>query len=269
MSATKSKARAEATATRIGTSGWIYRDWRGAAFYPAGLRQREEFLHYAKQFDTVEINGSFYRLPVEGAPERWHDQAPENFLYAWKYPRWLTHYHRLQNPKESYERVFDRMHGLGPKHGPVLFQLPPQLTIDRERLAVALKLLPRGVRAAYEFRHPSWYEASIFDLLHEYDAALCVSDHADAPSPWEQTASWMYVRRHGPSGRYTGSYGEDALKRWAKSFKSWTDKGILVFCYFDNDIEAAAPKDAARLKALTATRGVAKRGARRGFTKGR
>jgi uncharacterized protein YecE (DUF72 family) len=177
----------QTTPIRIGTSGWVYKGWRGGMFYPAGLKQREEFGYYAQHFDSVEINGSFYRLPTEGAPQRWRDQAPEGFLYAWKYPRWLTHYYRLKDPSESYRLVFDRMSGLGPTQGPVLFQLPPRMRRDRERLANALKRLPLNIKAAFEFRHPSWYEPAIFTVLEEHDAALVISDHADAPAPWERT----------------------------------------------------------------------------------
>lgn len=237
-------------AIRIGTSGWLYKHWRGGAFYPRGLKQREEFAFYASRFDTVEINGSFYRLPAEGAPEKWRAQAGENFIYAWKYPRWLTHYYRLKDPAESYARVFARMDGLGAREGPVLFQLHPRMAKDRERLATALKLLPRGKRAAYEFRHPSWYEADIFSLMAEHDAALCISDHCDAPAPWEAPASWVYVRGHGPGGRYHGRYGEAALGRLARRVRAWSRGGKDVFCYFDNDIGAAAPKDARRLQEL-------------------
>ena len=237
-------------AIRIGTSGWLYKAWRGGAFYPQGLKQREEFAYYAKHFDTVEINGSFYRLPIEGAPERWRRQAPKGFVYAWKYPRWLTHYYRLKDPADSYARVFGRMRGLGDRQGPVLFQLPPGLRIDRDRLANAIMLLPRGVRAAYEFRHPSWYDPSVFSLLAEHDAALCISDHADAPAPWERVASWSYIRGHGASGRYHGAYGEAVLEAWAERIQALAARGDDVFCYFDNDVEAAAPADALRLKAL-------------------
>lgn len=236
---------------RIGTSGWLYKDWRGT-FYPPGLKQKDEFAHYASQFDTVELNGSFYRLPIEGAPERWRDQAPKGFLFAWKYPRWLTHYYRLQDPGESYERVFTRMQGLGDRAGPVLFQLHPRMEKDRERLAQALKLLPKPIRATFEFRHPSWYDDAIFDLLREHDSALCISDHIDAPSPWTQTASWIYIRGHGPSGRYHGDYADTTLRTWAKRIRAWRAKDADVFCYFDNDIDAAAPRDAMKLKRLIA-----------------
>ncbi len=237
---------------RIGTSGWLYKPWRGGAFYPSGLKQKAEFAHYASLFDTVEINGSFYRLPVETAPTRWREQAPKNFLYAWKYPRWLTHYYKLRDPAASYELVFGRMSGLRETEGPVLFQLHPRMVKDRERLATALKLLPKNKRAAYEFRHPSWYDDDIFALLQEHDAALCISDHADAPAPWIETASWVYIRGHGPSGRYHGSYTDAALRTWAKRIRAWSAERKDVFCYFDNDIGAAAPHDALRLKRLLA-----------------
>lgn len=235
---------------RIGTSGWLYKPWRGGAFYPKGLKQKDEFAHYASAFDTVELNGSFYRLPIEGAPERWRDQAPEGFLYAWKYPRWLTHFYKLRDPAESYARVFGRMDGLREKEGPVLFQLHPRMEKDYDRLAIALDLLPKGKRATYEFRHPSWYDAKIFRLLRDHDAALCISDHEDAPSPWEATASWIYIRGHGPSGRYHGSYSDAALRSWGKRISTWRSQNKDVFCYFDNDIDAAAPADALRLKKL-------------------
>src|SRR4051812_1093294 len=110
----------------IGTSGWQYRHWRKGAFYPLALKQRLEFAHYASLFNTVEINGSFYRLPLPRAPEAWRDQAPEGFIYAWKYPRWLTHFYRLRDPAESFERVFGRMQALGKTGGPVLFHLHPR-----------------------------------------------------------------------------------------------------------------------------------------------
>ena len=245
----KAKTAAQTGDLRIGTSGWQYRHWRKGAFYPEGLKQRLEFEHYASRFDTVEINGSFYRLPVPGAPEKWAAMAPEGFLFAWKYPQWLTHYYRLRDPAESYKLVFGRMDGLGAREGPVLFHLHPRMEVDRERLAIALKLLPKGRRVAFEFRHPSWYTAAVFDLLRDHDVSLCISDHEDAPAPWEVTASWVYVRGHGPGGRYRDSYSDEELARWARAIRRWRRAGRDVFCYFDNDIGAEAPRDALRLKA--------------------
>lgn len=238
--------------TCIGCSGWLYRHWRGD-FYPAGLRQKDEFAFYAERFDTAEINNSFYRLPSESAVAKWAEAAPEGFVFAWKYPRWLTHYYRLKDPAESYALVFGRMALLGSALGPVLFQLPPQMKCDRERLARALDLLPPGVRAAYEFRHPSWYEPPILDLLREHGAALCVSDHHHAPAPWEATADFAYVRGHGSGGRYHGDYPDEDLEAWVGAVRRWSGEGRAVFAYFDNDIGGAAPRDALRLKARLAT----------------
>lgn len=240
------------SSARIGTSGWIYRHWRAGAFYPEELKQRLEFQHYASLFDTVEINGTFYRTPGEAAALRWREQAPQGFVYAWKYPRWLTHFYRLKDPQESYRLVFGRMKALGRSRGPVLFQLPPNMQADHDRLATALKLLPRGQQAAFEFRHPSWYKAKIFELLRDHDVALCVSDHHDAPAPWVRTASWAYVRGHGPGGTYHGSYADSELRGWSRRIRAWRKEGADVFCYFDNDPEAAAPRDALRFKKMLA-----------------
>lgn len=233
---------------RIGCSGWTYRDWVGD-FYPREVRAKDRFAFYASQFDTTEINGSFYRLPTEAAVAGWRDKAPDGFVYAWKVSRFITHNKKLKDCADSVDLVFGRMAPLGDKTGPALIQLPPQLRRNDERLAGFLKLLPKG-RHAVEFRHPSWYEKPVFDLLTDHDAALCISDHHDAPSPWEVTASWVYVRGHGPGGRYHGRYGEAELERWREAIARWRRKGMDIYAYFDNDIKSAAPKDAARLKAM-------------------
>jgi uncharacterized protein YecE (DUF72 family) len=136
---------------------------------------------------------------------------------------------------------------LGEKEGPRLIQLPPQLRRDDERLAGFLKLLPRG-RHTVEFRHPSWYDPAVFALLTDFDAALCISDHHSAPSPWEVTATWVYVRGHGPGGRYRGRYGDAELTRWATRIAAWRAEGRDVYAYFDNDVKSAAPFDALELK---------------------
>ncbi len=235
---------------RIGTSGWVYKDWKGP-FYPAELKAREHFGFYASQFSTTEINNSFYRLPSEAAVAGWAEQAPPGFLFAWKASQFITHRKRLLEPEQSIDLVFGRMAPLGEHFGPVLFQLPPSLKRDDERLTHFLDQLPRDRRCTVEFRHPSWYEGPVLDRLREHDVALCISDHHHAPSPWEATASWIYVRGHGPGGRYFGSYENAELERWAERLKAWRSEGRDAFCYFDNDIKAAAPEDAKRLITLT------------------
>lgn len=228
---------------RIGTSGWVYRPWKGD-FYPPDLPASRWFEHYASQFDTTELNGSFYRLPSERAVAAWAEKAPGGFLFAWKASRFITHNKKLKGVEDSLALVFGRMAPLGPHFGPVLFQLPPSLRRDDERLGAFLALLPRDRRCTIEFRHPSWYAPEVFSLLRGHGVALCISDHAAAPAPWERTAPFVYVRGHGPSGRYHGSYDDAALARWADAVRDW---GCDAYGYLDNDIKGAAPRDAKRL----------------------
>jgi uncharacterized protein YecE (DUF72 family) len=173
------------TEIRIGTSGWHYRSWHGP-FYPGRLKIKDFLSYYIQHFDTAEINNSFYRLPTEQAVKAWHDSTPTGFLFAWKASRFITHMKRLKGIEESIDLVFGRMNALGDKFGPVLFQLPPTFKADdetRERVARCLSLIPEGRRCAFEFRHPSWYEESALHILRDHNAALCISDHADAPAP--------------------------------------------------------------------------------------
>jgi uncharacterized protein YecE (DUF72 family) len=239
------------TDLRIGCSGWSYKDWRGP-FYPRGVRVKDHLAYYATRFSTTEIDGSFYRLPTEKAVAAWRDAVPDGFLFAWKASRFLTHNKKLKEPEDSLKLILGRMEGLGDRYGPILFQLPPSLRLDRERLAYFLDRLPKTRRCTIEFRHASWYAPEIFRLLAEHDVALCVSDHHDAPSPWEATASFVYVRAHGPGGRYYGRYSEPELRTLAHAIEGWRKDGKAVFCYFDNDIRSAAPRDAERLISLTA-----------------
>jgi uncharacterized protein YecE (DUF72 family) len=231
---------------RIGTSGWSYPHWKGA-FYPEGLRVKDQLGWYAGRFSTVEINGSFYRLPTEASVAAWRAAAPEGFLYAWKASRFITHNKRLKDAGDSIDLVFDRMAPLGDALGPALFQLTPLLKADLPRLDAFLHQLPKRRRIVIEFRHPSWFADDVFDLLKARDVAFCVSDHEDAPSPWEATARFAYVRGHGPKGDYTGSYEDAVLDEWAEQIMAWRDEGRDVYAYFDNDVGAAAPKDAQRL----------------------
>jgi uncharacterized protein YecE (DUF72 family) len=234
--------------TAIGTSGWTYADWRGP-FYPEDVPKKKWLAWYATAFATTEVNGSFYRTPPLEAVQAWRQETPPDFVFAWKASKFITHWKRL-NPdtcQNSLDLMVTRLKALGPKAGPVLFQLPARFEADRERLAKFLKLLPRRYRYAFEFRHPSWFEAPILDVLRDRDIALCLADHHQAPAPWEVTASHVYVRGHGPGGRYKDSYPAATLQKWARHIRAWEKQGKAVVVYFDNDQKSAAPRDARRL----------------------
>jgi uncharacterized protein YecE (DUF72 family) len=231
----------------IGTSGWSYHSWRGP-FFPRDLPTREHLEFYARQFPTTELNGVFYRTPTVEAVRNWQARTPEDFVFAWKASKFITHWKRLNDTsRNSLALLEDRLRLLGKKAGPVLFQLPPQFEKDRERLASFLKLLSPQRRYVFEFRHRSWYGHDILDLLRDNDVALCISDHHEAPSPWIATARHVYLRAHGPRGRYSGRYSAKTLNSWGRKLKKFLISGYTVYAYFDNDQKSAAPKDASLL----------------------
>jgi uncharacterized protein YecE (DUF72 family) len=239
----------------IGTSGWTYDGWRGP-FYPKEVPKKDWLAWYSGRFPTTEINGSFYRTPSLAAVRTWRDQTPADFVFAWKASKFITHWKRLsEKSANSIELMETRLEALSPKVGAVLFQLPPQFAKQRERLASFLEMLPSRHLYAFEFRHRSWYEDDVLDLLREHDVALCLSDHHDAPAPWEVTARHVYVRGHGPGGRYRDNYPDRTLRAWARHIAEWRRQRRTVFVYFDNDQKSAAPADARRLmEALKTTR---------------
>ena len=237
-------------ALRIGTSGWSYAHWRGD-FYPAGLPQKEWFRYYASQFDTAEINASFYRLPSQATTAAWREAAPPGFVFTWKASQYITHSKKLKDAEQALERVYAPMTAMGETLGPALFQLPPQLKLNLERLETFLDLLPIERRHTVEFRDRSWYVDPVFEALARRNVALCVSDHHHAPAPWLATADFTYVRGHGPGGFYSGSYGDETLSGWSRRIGDWRGESRNIFAYFDNDIGCAAPYDALRLKAMT------------------
>ena len=231
----------------IGTSGWAYDGWRGP-FYPMDIPKKDWLHWYGTQFPTTEINASFYRTPSLEAVRNWRNQTPKDFLFAWKASKFITHWKRLsEKSNNSIELMETRLRALSPKTGAVLFQLPPHFHKNYERLAAFLKTLPRCYSYAFEFRHKSWYDEDILALLHKHDVSLCLSDHHDAPSPWEVTARHVYIRGHGPGGRYKDSYPDKTLRAWARDIRKWKRQRRTVFVYFDNDQKSAAPKDAQRL----------------------
>ncbi|MGE5648136.1 MAG: DUF72 domain-containing protein [Acidobacteriota bacterium] len=235
---------------RVGTSGWHYNHWRGP-FYPEKLPAAKMLEFYARHFDTVEINNSFYRLPTEKALEEWKATVPAGFLFAMKASRYITHMKKLKDAGDSFRKFFDAAAVLGKKLGPILFQLPPHWGPDPSRLDEFLSGLPRRLRYAFELRDPSWFNPEIEAILRKHRAAFCVYDFDRRQSPATVTADFVYVRLHGPEGKYAGSYGTPALKEWARRIAAWSTGGKDVYCYFDNDQAGHAATDALRLRSLT------------------
>jgi uncharacterized protein YecE (DUF72 family) len=234
----------------IGTSGWSYTSWRGP-FFPKEVMVKHHLAYYATQFDTAELNGVFYRTPTLEAVRGWRDQTPDGFIFAWKASKFITHWKRLsERSVNSLALIEERLDILGDKAGPVLFQLPPQFEVNAERLSSFLTLLSPRRRYAFEFRHTSWYSKEIFSILKKADISLCISDHHHAPAPWIATASFVYVRGHGPGGKYHGNYSDKELRDWTKHISTWRKQGRDVYVYFDNDQKSAAPMDALRLEGM-------------------
>ena len=236
---------------RIGCSGWNYRHWRGD-FYPETLPQRLWFEHYASQFDTVEINNSFYRLPSSETFAKWRDQAPSGFCYSVKANRFLTQAKKLRECEEPLARMVEPMRSLVPRLGPILYQLPPSLRFDPERLSAFLRLLPGDLIHVFEFRDPSWYVPATFDLLESHDASFCVHDMAGSASEQVAIGPVAYLRFHGAGGKYVGRYSDHVLQTRAEWLIAQARAGRPAWCYFNNDIGGHAPEDARTLRALVA-----------------
>ncbi len=232
---------------RIGTSGYMYRHWRGL-LYPEGLAQRRWLARYASLFDTVELNATFYRLPTPETVDRWRDASPRGFTFAVKGSRYLTHMKRLRDAGEGLRRFYRPVARFGAKLGPVLWQLPPHLAPDAARLDRFLARLPAG-RHAVEFRDPDWYSDETCAVLDRHGAAFCEHDQVKRPPP-RLTGGFRYVRFHGTTGRYAGRYGASALRPFAEDYLDAAGRGVPVFVYFNNDVGGHAVRDALDLLAL-------------------
>jgi len=237
-----------AGALRIGCSGWVYAHWK-ERFYPPKLPQRSWFEFYAKQFDTVEINNSFYRLPKPETFETWRQRSPEGFRFAVKGSRFITHIRRLKEPADSIGRFFENTDKLGPKAGPILWQLSPSFQRDDDRLAAFLAALPWQHLHTFEFRHKSWLTQPVYDLLAEHRTALCIPDRPDLPQDVRCVTDWTYIRMHG-SNHDEGNYSDAELTTWAERIRGFLADGVDVWVYFDNDQEGFAIGNARTLREL-------------------
>jgi uncharacterized protein YecE (DUF72 family) len=232
---------------RVGTSGWYYDHWK-ELFYPAALAKSKWFEHYAGHFDTVEINNTFYHLPKEQSVQRWHDLAPKGFLYAVKANRYITHIKKLKDSVEPLQRFFERVNLLKRTLGPILYQLPPSVHKDLSLLEAFVKLLPKSKTAVFEFRHKSWYSDDIFSLLRKLGVGFCIHDMPGKESPRIVTADIIYIRFHGTTGRYAGSYPKSQLQDWAKWLREQAKTARGIYAYFNNDIGGHAIKNAKQLR---------------------
>ncbi len=239
----------------IGTSGWNYKHWANGVFYPPGLKQADWLAYYCRFFDTVEINNTFYRLPSREVFESWKDGTPPGFNFAIKASRFYTHMKRLLNPEVSVSAFLENANGLGEKLGVILFQLPGRWGFQADRLRNMLEyihsqtILP-GFRAALEIRDESWYVPECFDLLKEYDVALVMADQPGFAALGPVTASFVYLRRHGPGALYASNYPEEALQADANRMRAFNDQGRDVYLYFNNDAGGFAVRNALRVKEI-------------------
>jgi uncharacterized protein YecE (DUF72 family) len=240
----------------IGTSGYVYRHWRKGVFYPEGLRAREELGYYASRFPTVELNNTFYRLPTPEMVTRWREATPEDFRFAVKASRFITHVKRLRGVGDELALFLERASQLGPKLGPILFQLPPNQQLDLPRLRDFLALLLSRHRWVVEFRHPSWHAREVYQLLSDNGVALCIPVGGGLHPDRITTAPFTYVRMHRGQG-IGGAFTAEELQSWAAQVESLSAAGKDAYVYFNNDWEGYAVRNAAALQKRLGRKAVA------------
>ncbi len=228
----------------IGTSGYSYPEWKGS-FYPEKTPAKQFLNYYASRFQTVEINSTFRTLPATSVLEAWAEQVPSHFRFAIKAPQGITHFRRLKDVGEEVSLLIEVAGALKKRLGPILFQLPPNFKKDVPRLRAFLALLPAGCRAAMEFRHPSWFDDEVYELLRDHQTALCIADESDDLAvPFVATANWGYLRLR------RADYGTAALAVWAARVKAQTWRDCYI--YFKHEDTGTGPDLASRLQELLA-----------------
>lgn len=228
----------------VGTSGYSYKPWKGS-FYPKDLPDRQMLRYYGEHFRTVEINNTFFAMPKASTLEGWAESVPTNFQFVLKAPRHITHLRKLNDVGELVAQFYQAAGALTEQQGPLLFQLPPNLKKDANRLQTFLAMLPLQLRAAIEFRHPSWFDDEIFELLRNHRAALCIADaEDDLEVPFVKTTDWGYVRLRRPD------YSDAELTEWVKRVQEqgWED----AFVFFKHEDEGKGPRMAKRYTELAA-----------------
>jgi uncharacterized protein YecE (DUF72 family) len=232
---------------RVGTSGWHYQHWSGR-FYPRELPKSAWLEFYSHRFSTVELNNSFYHLPSEATFAAWRKRSPEGFVFAVKVSRFITHIKRLGEADEAVDTFLVRARHLGGKLGPLLYQLPPGMKRDGDRLEQFLRILPGDVQHVFEFRNRSWLDDGVYELLRRYGAGFCVYHMPDFSTPVLATADFAYIRFHGAGEMYGGCYPDAELEEWAARIAGL--KVSSVYVYFNNDIGGHAVRNAQTLARL-------------------
>jgi uncharacterized protein YecE (DUF72 family) len=243
----------------LGTSGWNYPHWSGGVFYPQGFKSSEWLDYYAKYFDTVEVNNTFYGLPEKAVFESWRKTAPAGFVFTIKASRYITHLRRLIDPEKHMTLFLEHAAGLEEKLSCILFQLPPKFPYERERLQVLLafmdwqQVLP-GVRCVLEVRDRRWYNDDLFERLRAHNWSLVLADQPGFAMQGPVTADFIFARRHGPGGDHDSIYTEEMLQEDAGRIQDWMGNSRDVYLYFNNDISGYAIQNAQRLKELLGER---------------
>jgi uncharacterized protein YecE (DUF72 family) len=231
----------------IGTSGWNYKSWRHG-FY-GDIPQKQWLRFCAERFTGIEVNGTFYRLAEKSTFKKWRDETPEDFPFAIKGHRYVTHNKKLIDIEEPVTRCRDAASPLGNRLAAVLWQLPASLKKNIERLQRFVKILAhwKSTRHAIEFRHKTWFDDEVAECLERHAIAVCMSDAPDW-SMWEQvTTNLVYIRLHGHTRKYASNYSKSSLRKWTARIHQWLDENRAVHVYFDNDAEGAAPRNAVTL----------------------
>jgi len=229
----------------VGTSGYSYKEWKGS-FYPEKLPAKDMLRYYSERLKAVELNNTFYRLPKPEMVESWKSQVPDNFRFSLKASQRITHFKRLKEAEDVTKYMLDTVKALDDRLGVVLFQLPPNMKKDIDRLGPFLDVLPAGLRAAFEFRHPTWFDDEVLELLKRGNRALCVSDTDDLPANHiDKTADWGYLRLR------RVNYSDANLTEWIERIKiqNWTD----TYVFFKHEDEGTGPKLAAEFLSLAGT----------------
>ena len=237
----------------IGTSGWVYDDWN-RIFYPEDLRPKDRLRYFSDHFKTTEINYSFYHLPKSKTYENWYNQTPDSFVFAVKASRFITHVRRLKDVKSGWIKFIENALYLKEKLGPILFQLPPSFRSTDENVMTLKEFLKdidaKNIRSAFEFRHKSWCEDKVYEILQKNNVAWVIADSPRYPKAEVITADFVYIRMHGSEKLFNSKYNSEEIEDLAHKIKEWNSKGFDIYTYFNNDYHGYAVENARELSEL-------------------